>query len=123
MVLGRMTRRRGTETTARAWLELASVGVGPRKEKRERKGMTGGPGLSGRGRERAVACWAGLAGTGPRGGAPWAGAQREKREERGGWAGGGLGAKREREGKKKFFLGCLEFEKFWRDANGFEFKL
>ena len=65
--------------------------------------MTGGPGLSGSGRERA-ACWAVLAGTGPlrlagRGVAVGRAGVRERGGES--WAGGGLGRKRGREGKEE----------------------
>ena len=64
-----------------------------------------------------------MAETGPRG-RGWAGAKGKEGEWRLGrrreWA-----EREERKGgrKKELFLGCLEFGKFWRDANGFEFKL
>jgi len=68
----------------------------------------------------AAACWAGQV-AGPRLG--W---RQGKREGSGSWAGDWCGPKerkRKRGGKRNLSLDYLEFEKFWRDANGFEFKL
>ena len=129
VILGRERRRRiaglregGTETAAQLRLELVHR-ASDRMERGRGRWLTGGAGLSARGRGKAAACWAPAA-TGPQA-AAWAGAK-GKEKKGGDWAGDWCGPKerkRKRGRKKELFPDCLEFGKFWRDANGSEFKL